>query len=63
MESYSSHTCFPFISHLCPFPGVILRRLSFFGRGERQLMLDRQSSHAVDFREAVNCCNKPYRPF
>jgi hypothetical protein len=31
--------------------------------GERQLMLDRQSSLAVDFREVVGCCNKPYRPF
>ncbi len=26
-------------------------------------MLDRQSSRAVDFREAADCCNKPYRPF
>jgi hypothetical protein len=25
-------------------------------------MLDRQSSHAVDFRVAGSCCNKPYRP-
>jgi len=25
-------------------------------------MLDRQSSHAVDFRVAASCCNKPYRP-
>jgi len=26
-------------------------------------MLDRQSSRAVDFREAADWCNKPYRPF
>jgi len=31
-------------------------------QGERQLMLDRQSSQAVDKRTASDCCNKPYRP-
>src|SRR5437588_1601662 len=43
MESYSSHTCFSFISYLCPFPGVVLRRRSFFRRGERETRPTRAS--------------------
>src|SRR5712692_5215191 len=32
-------------------------------QGERQLMLDRQSSPGgLVFRETAGCCNKPYRP-
>src|SRR5258707_325163 len=61
MEFSSSHTYFSFLFYLCHF--LSLRRArNPTNQGERELMLDRQSSHAVDFRVAGSCCNKPYRP-
>src|SRR5260221_13836074 len=62
MEFSSSHTYFSFLFHLCHFLSSRRARTPST-QGERQLMLDRQSSHAVDFRVAGSCCNKPYRPF
>jgi hypothetical protein len=68
IQSYSSHTCFRLLSPSLDLPSGAachrdLRARNPADQGERQLMLDRQSSHTVDFREAVGCCNKPYRPF
>jgi hypothetical protein len=62
MQFYSLHTCFPFISHLYHF--LSLRRArNPTNQGERELMLDRQSSpDGFVLRETADCCNKPYRP-
>src|SRR5258708_33743189 len=67
MESYSSHTCFCLASpSLCISPSAAFyysRARNPTNQGERQLMLDRQSSSGgLVFREAADCCNKPYRP-
>src|SRR5258707_10347920 len=50
-------------SHLCHF--LSLRRArNPTNQGERELMLDRQSSpDGFVLRETAGCCNKPYRPF
>src|SRR5260221_3795472 len=72
MELYSSHTCFCFISpslsiswrHSSASLPLLLQPASNpTNQGERQLMLDRQSSPGgLVFRETAGCCNKPYRP-
>ena len=62
MEFSSSHTYFSFLFHLCHF--LSLRRArNPTNQGERELMLDRQSSLCgFVLRETAGCCNKPYRP-
>ncbi len=72
MELYSSHTCFCFISpslsiswrHSSASLSLLLQPArNPTNQGERQLMLDRQSSPGgLVFRETAGCCNKPYRP-
>src|SRR2546421_3756111 len=62
MEFSSSHTSFSFLSHLCHFLSARQAR-NPTNQGERELILDRQSSpDGFVLRETPDCCNKPYRP-
>ena len=62
MEFSSSHTYFSFLFHLCHFLSA-RRARNPTNQGERELILDRQSSpDGFVLRETAGCCNKPYRP-